>query len=86
MDEPSGPSTRFPKATWAGDSWRVTGKVGVWTMMSADLELGLIYLPTNTAAPDYYGGHRLGDNLFAESVVAVDLETGPYCPARPSDR
>ena len=62
--------------TWAGDSWRVTGKVGVWTMMSADPELGLIYLPTNTPAPDYYGGHRLGDNLFAESIVALDIETG----------
>lgn len=45
-------------------------------MMSADPELGYIYLPTNTPAPDYYGGHRLGDNLFAESVVALDLETG----------
>ena len=62
--------------TWLGDSWRYTGKVGVWSMMSADPELGYIYLPTNTAAPDYYGGHRLGDNLFAESVVALDIETG----------
>ena len=62
--------------TWQGDSWRVTGKVGVWSFMSADPELGLLYLPTNTAAPDYYGGHRLGDNLFAESVVALDIETG----------
>jgi quinoprotein glucose dehydrogenase len=62
--------------TWGADSWRVTGKVGVWTMMSADPELGLIYLPTNTPAPDYYGGHRPGANLFAESVVALDIETG----------
>ena len=62
--------------TWVGDSWRVTGKVGVWSLMSADPELGLIYLPTNTAAPDYYGGHRLGDNLFAESIVALNIETG----------
>ena len=62
--------------TWAGDSWRETGKVGVWTMMSADPELGHLYLPTNTPAPDYYGGHRLGDNLFAESVIALDIETG----------
>ena len=66
----------FGNDTWEGDSWRVTGKVGVWTLMSADPELGLIYLPTNTPAPDYYGGHRLGDNLFAESIVAVDIETG----------
>ncbi len=66
----------FGNDTWGGDSWRVTGKVGVWSMMSADAELGLIYLPTNTAAPDYYGGHRPGANLFAESVVALDIETG----------
>ena len=66
----------FGNDTWGGDSWRVTGKVGVWSMMSADTELGLLYLPTNTAAPDYYGGHRPGANLFAESVVALDLETG----------
>ena len=44
--------------------------------MSADEELGYLYLPTNTAAPDYYGGHRLGDNLFAESLVCLDVETG----------
>ena len=66
----------FGNDTWEGDSWRYTGKVGVWSFMSADPELGLIYLPTNTAAPDYYGGHRLGDNLFAESIVALNLETG----------
>ncbi len=66
----------FGNDTWGGDSWRVTGKVGVWSLMSADEELGLLYLPTNTAAPDYYGGHRPGANLFAESVVALDLETG----------
>ena len=66
----------FGNETWGGDSWRETGKVGVWTMMSIDPELGYIYLPLNTAAPDYYGGHRPGSNLFAESLVALDLETG----------
>ena len=66
----------FGNDTWGGDSWRVTGKVGVWSLMSADAELGLLYLPTNTPAPDYYGGHRPGSNLFAESVVALDIETG----------
>ena len=66
----------FGNDTWGGDSWRVTGKVGVWSLMSADEELGLLYLPTNTPAPDYYGGHRPGANLFAESVVALDIETG----------
>jgi quinoprotein glucose dehydrogenase len=66
----------FGNDTWGGDSWREAGKVGVWTMMSIDPELGYIYLPLNTAAPDFYGGHRPGANLFAESLVAVDLETG----------
>ena len=66
----------FGNDTWGGDSWRETGKVGVWTMMSIDSELGYIYLPLNTAAPDYYGGHRPGRNLYAESLVALDLETG----------
>ena len=66
----------FGNDTWGGDSWRETGKVGVWTMMSIDRELGYIYLPLNTAAPDYYGGHRPGRNLYAESLVALDLETG----------
>ena len=66
----------FGNETWQGDAWRYTGKVGVWTIMSADEELGYLYLPTNTAAPDYYGGHRIGDNLFAESLVCLDVETG----------
>ena len=66
----------FGNDTWGGDSWRETGKVGVWTMMSVDPELGYVYMPLNTAAPDYYGGHRPGRNLFAESLVAVDLRTG----------
>ena len=73
----------FGNDTWGGDSWRVTGKVGVWSMMSADPELGLVYLPTNTPAPDYYGGHRPGENLFAESVVALNIETGPAGVALP---
>ena len=42
--------------------------------MSADEELGHVYLPTNTTAPDFYGAHRLGNNLFAESVVALDVQ------------
>ena len=44
--------------------------------MSADEELGYVYLPTNTTAPDFYGGHRPGDNLFAESLLCLDVETG----------
>lgn len=62
--------------TWEDDSWSYSGKVTVWSMMSADEQLGHLYLPTNTVAPDYYGGHRLGDNLFAESILCLDLDTG----------
>lgn len=62
--------------TWEDDSWADNGNVGVWTQMSADPELGLVYLPVETPTSDFYGGHRPGDNLFAESIVAVDLETG----------
>lgn len=66
----------FGSETWQDGSNDYAGKVTVWTVMSADPELGLLYLPTNTTAPDFYGAHRLGDNLFAESIVAVDLKTG----------
>ncbi len=66
----------FGNDTWLNDSWADNGNVGVWTQMSADEELGLVYLPVETPTSDFYGGHRPGDNLFAESIVAVDLETG----------
>ena len=66
----------FGADTWSDGSNEYAGKVTVWTLMSADESLGHVYLPTNTTAPDFYGAHRLGDNLFAESVVALDIETG----------
>lgn len=66
----------FGIETWENDSWKYTGNANVWSLMSADPELGLVYLPTGTATNDYYGGHRHGDNLFAECVIAVDIETG----------
>ena len=66
----------FGGDTWENDSWAYSGKVTTWSMFSADEELGHLYAPTNTIAPDYYGGHRLGNNLFAESVLALDLATG----------
>ncbi len=77
----------FGNDTWEADSWSYSGKVTTWSMMSADEELGRVYLPTNTTAPDYYGGHRLGNNLFAESILCLDLETGQAglaLPDRPS--
>ncbi|MCH7747923.1 MAG: PQQ-binding-like beta-propeller repeat protein [Acidobacteria bacterium] len=66
----------FGADTWLDDAWRYSGNTNVWSLMSGDDELGFAYLPIGTATSDYYGGHRLGDNLFAESLVAVDAETG----------
>lgn len=62
--------------TWEKDSWKYTGNAGVWTLMSADPELGYVYLPIETPSHDFYGGHRLGDNLYAESIVCLDAQTG----------
>ena len=62
--------------TWVNDSWGVNGNNGVWTQISVDADLGIVYLPVETPTGDYYGGHRPGDNLFGESLVAVDLRTG----------
>lgn len=62
--------------TWEDESWRFMGGANVWTVMSADPEAGLVYLPTSTPSNDWYGGHRKGDNLYAESLVALDIDTG----------
>ena len=57
-------------------SWEYTGNTNMWAWPSADEELGYVYLPLSTPTNDYYGGHRHGDNLFAESLVCLDVETG----------
>jgi quinoprotein glucose dehydrogenase len=62
--------------TWEKDSWAYSGNAGVWTVMSADPELGYVYLPVETPSHDFYGGHRLGNNLYAESIVCLDARTG----------
>ncbi len=66
----------FGVDTWAEGSWTHAGNTNVWTIMSCDEELGYLYLPFSTPTNDYYGGHRPGDNLFAESLVALQAETG----------
>ena len=66
----------FGNDTWEGDSWSYTGNAGVWAQMSADEELGLVYLPVELPTGDYYGGHRPGNGLFGETLVAVDIKTG----------
>jgi quinoprotein glucose dehydrogenase len=66
----------FGNDTWLDDSWSYTGNTGSWAQMSVDEELGLAYLPIEAPTGDYFGGHRHGNNLFSESLVAVDLKTG----------
>ena len=66
----------FGHETWEDESWKVTGGANVWSTMSADEELGYVYLPIGTPSNDYYGGHRLGSNLFGESLVCLNAETG----------
>ena len=62
--------------TWLNGSWAVNGNAGVWTQITVDEELGLVYLPVESPSSDYYGGKRPGNNLFGESLVCVDLKTG----------
>jgi len=62
--------------TWEKDSAGFTGNAGSWGQISVDEQLGLAYLPIELPTGDYYGGHRPGNNLFGESLVAVDLQTG----------
>jgi quinoprotein glucose dehydrogenase len=66
----------FGNDTWLKDSWAYTGNAGNWGQMSADEELGHVYLATEMPTGDYFGGHRHGNNLFADSIVALDVQTG----------
>jgi quinoprotein glucose dehydrogenase len=66
----------FGGETWENRSWAINGNTGVWTQITVDEEAGLVYLPVESPTSDYYGGKRPGDNLFGESLVAVDLKTG----------
>jgi quinoprotein glucose dehydrogenase len=66
----------FGNDTWLKESWAINGNTGVWSQMAVDEELGLAYLPVETPSSDFYGGHRPGNNLFADSLVCVDLKTG----------
>jgi len=66
----------FGYDTWLDGSAEYTGNAGVWSMMSADPERGLVFLPVEAATGDRYGAYRPGDNLFSSSTVALDYETG----------
>ena len=62
--------------TWEKESWKEAGNANVWAPMSADEELGYVYLPVSTPSNDYYGGHRPGDGLYGDSLVCLDATTG----------
>jgi len=66
----------FGYDTWLNGSADYTGNTGVWTQISVDEKLGLVYLPVESPTGDYYGGHRPGNDLYGESLVCVDLKTG----------
>ena len=62
--------------TWEDGSWQYSGHSPIWSLFSADADLGYIYMPVSSSTNDMYGGHRVGDNLFSQSLVAVEAATG----------
>ena len=66
----------FGNDTWLENSWAHAGNTGVWAQMSVDEELNTVYMGVEMPTGDYYGGHRPGDGLFGESILALDLTTG----------
>ena len=66
----------FGSETWLNDSLKENGNTGVWTQITVDEDLGLVYLAVEDPSSDFYGGHRPGNNLFGDSIVCVDLKTG----------
>lgn len=72
-------SERHPgSASWSNVRGNRTGAANVWSVMSADTERDLVFLPTTSPSPDFYGGERLGDNAYANSVVALKASTGKF--------
>ena len=66
----------FGHETWENDAWKWTGDISSWAPLSADQQRGIVYIPTNGATLDFYGGFRPGDNLFSTSLIALDVKTG----------
>ena len=66
----------FGHDTWENDAWQWTGNVSAWAPLSADPDLGLVYVVTDPPTIDYFGGFHPGDNLFSTSILALDTETG----------
>lgn len=66
----------FGYETWPPDAWKTSGAANNWTGMTLDARQGIVFVPTGSAAFDFYGGDRAGDNLFANSLIALNAETG----------
>jgi len=62
--------------TWPKDAWKLAGAANNWAGMSLDAERGIVYAPTGSAVFDFYGGDRLGDDLYANCILALDASTG----------
>jgi len=62
--------------TWPVEAWKTAGGANSWAGMSLDVDRGIVYVPTGSATPDFYGGGRIGANLFANTLLALDAETG----------
>jgi glucose dehydrogenase len=67
---------QYGHETWENDAWKWTGDISSWAPLTADSERGIVYVPTNGATMDFYGGFRPGDNLFSTSLIALDVKTG----------
>ena len=66
----------FGYDTWPIDAWKTAGGANSWAGMSVDVRRGIVYVPTGSATPDFYGGDRVGENLFANTLLALDARTG----------
>jgi quinoprotein glucose dehydrogenase len=66
----------FGYDTWPKDAWKNAGAANNWAGMTVDVKRGVVYVPTGSAVYDFYGGDRLGNDLFADSLIALDAETG----------
>jgi quinoprotein glucose dehydrogenase len=66
----------FGYDTWPKDAWKTSGAANNWAGMAVDPEHGIVFVPTGSAAPDFYGASRIGDDLFADSLIALNADTG----------
>ncbi len=66
----------FGYETWPKDAWRYIGSANNWAGMTVDVKRGIVYVPTGSAAFDFYGGNRVGDDLFANTLLALSADTG----------